>query len=129
MLSATPHDGRAKSFASLMNMLDPTAIADPENYGKDDFSNKGLVVRRFKKDIRDQVKDEFKEREVFRHRHDASAAEEAAYAELLEVPFTYKGNFDPQKPGHLIRIGLQKALFSSPSACRVSVEELSLIHI
>ena len=32
MLSATPHDGRAKSFASLMNMLDPTAIADPENY-------------------------------------------------------------------------------------------------
>lgn len=123
MLSATPHDGRAKSFASLMNMLDPTAIADPENYGKDDFSNKGLVVRRFKKDIRDQVKDEFKEREVYRHRHDASAAEEAAYSELLEVPFTYKGNFDPQKPGHLIRIGLQKALFSSPSACRVSVEE------
>ena len=32
MLSATPHDGRPKSFASLMNMLDPTAIADPENY-------------------------------------------------------------------------------------------------
>ena len=32
MLSATPHDGRARSFASLMNMLDPTAIADPEKY-------------------------------------------------------------------------------------------------
>ena len=123
MLSATPHDGRAKSFASLMNMLDPTAIADPENYSKDDFSNKGLVVRRFKKDIRNQVKDEFKEREVHRHRHNASAAEEAAYNELLDVPFTYKGNYDPQKPGHLIRIGLQKALFSSPSACMVSVQQ------
>lgn len=123
MLSATPHDGRAKSFASLMNMLDPTAIADPENYGKGDFSNKGLVVRRFKKDIRDQVKDEFKERNVYRHRHDASATEEAAYTELLNVPFTYNGDFNPQKQGHLIRIGLQKALFSSPSACCVSVEE------
>ena len=30
MLSATPHDGRARSFASLVNMLDATAIADPE---------------------------------------------------------------------------------------------------
>lgn len=40
MLSATPHDGRAKSFASLMNMLDPTAIADPQNYTPEDI--KGL---------------------------------------------------------------------------------------
>lgn len=32
MLSATPHDGRARSFASLMNMLDPTAISNPEEW-------------------------------------------------------------------------------------------------
>lgn len=123
MLSATPHDGRAKSFASLMNMLDPTAISDPENYVKDDFNTKGLVVRRFKKDIRDQVDTEFKERQVHCLRHQASLEEEAAYEALLEIKFTYKGKHDPDKEGHLIRIGLQKSLFSSPMACRASVDE------
>lgn len=49
MLSATPHDGKAESFASLMNMLDPTAIANPKEYEYADFADKNLVVRRFKK--------------------------------------------------------------------------------
>jgi len=53
MLSATPHDGSPRSFASLMNMLDPTAIANPDDYTKDDI--KGLFIRRFKKDIQHQV--------------------------------------------------------------------------
>lgn len=123
MLSATPHDGKAKSFASLMNMLDPTAISDPENYIKADFSNKGLVVRRFKKDIKDQVKDEFKERSVHAIKHPATAAEEAVYRVLLDVPFTISGQYEAQKQAHLVRIGLQKALFSSPAACLVSVEQ------
>ena len=62
MLSATPHDGRAKSFASLMNMLDPTAIANPEEYTPEDI--KGLCIRRFKKDVKDQVSGAFLERTV-----------------------------------------------------------------
>ena len=37
MLSATPHDGKRQSFASLMEMLNPTAIADPENYKPEDI--------------------------------------------------------------------------------------------
>ncbi|VAW84752.1 putative ATP-dependent helicase [hydrothermal vent metagenome] len=123
MLSATPHDGKARSFASLMNMLDPTAIANPEQYAKEDFHNKGLVIRRFKKDIREQVETEFKERQVHCLKHPASLEEETAYDALLAVPFTYKGKFDPEKQGHLIRIGLQKALFSSPAACLSSVNE------
>lgn len=60
MLSATPHDGKAESFASLMNMLDPTAIANPHDYRKEDI--KGLCIRRFKKDIKDQVQGAFTER-------------------------------------------------------------------
>ncbi len=123
MLSATPHDGRARSFASLMNMLDPTAIGDPEHYTHEDFRHKGLVIRRFKKDIRDQVEGEFRERKVFRHHHQATPQEEAAYDALLAIPFTRKGEAVEAEKNALLRVGLQKALFSSPAACRHSVAE------
>ena len=92
MLSATPHDGRARSFASLMNMLDATAIADPDDYTKEDFSEKGLVIRRFKKDIRHEVRDAFREREIARRGFPASAAEEAAYEALLAVQVATSGS-------------------------------------
>ena len=123
MLSATPHDGKARSFASLMNMLDPTAISDPDDYAKEDFRDKGLVIRRFKKDIRDQVKQEFKERlvkDIYLH---ASQEEESAYQVLLDVPFTYRGEHSATSNGQLVRIGLQKAMFSSPAAAEISVKQ------
>ncbi|PTL89073.1 hypothetical protein C6W88_19785 [Halomonas litopenaei] len=92
MLSATPHDGKARSFASLTNMLDPTAISDPEDYVREDFRDKDLVIRRFKKDIRDQVQQAFKERLIKDLYLDASPQEEAAYQAILDVPFTYRGD-------------------------------------
>ncbi len=42
LLSATPHDGSARSFASLMALLDPTAISDPDDYTPKDYRDKGL---------------------------------------------------------------------------------------
>ena len=83
LLSATPHDGSARSFASLMSLLDPTAISDPDDYTREDYRNKGLVIRRFKKDIKDQVSDDFQERVVTRLRQPASPLEEEAYRALL----------------------------------------------
>jgi len=115
MLSATPHDGRARSFASLMNMLDATAIADPEHYSAEDFRDKGLVIRRFKKDIQHQVRDAFRDREVYRRRFPASAQEEAAYEALLSVRVA--GTEHTAARRDLFLVTLEKALFSSPAAC------------
>ena len=150
MLSATPHDGRARSFASLVNMLDATAITDPDTYTKEDFRDKGLVVRRFKKDIRHQVRDAFRDREVYRCPCPASALEEAAYDALLAVKVASgRGIADPEAGPNVTPISgngtefglraptpagttstrrdlfvvtLEKALFSSPAACVQTVD-------
>ena len=123
LLSATPHDGSARSFASLMSLLDPTAISDPDDYTPDDFRSKGLVIRRFKKDIRDQVSADFQERVTNCLRAPASAQEEAAYRALLEIPFTQGGQHKAGKQQELQRIAMQKALFSSPAAALESTKK------
>ena len=119
MLSATPHDGRAKSFASLMNMLDPTAIANPEDYTKDDI--KGLCVRRFKKDVKDQVSGSFLERRIELERCYASAKEEHAFDIFSEMQLQMDlGKTKAQ--GQLFKTSLEKSLFSSPAACIKSID-------
>lgn len=113
MLSATPHDGKPESFASLVNMLDPTAIANPSDYAKEDFRDKGLVIRRFKEDIREQLSDSFPDRDIDTLKTAASLPEEHAYQTLLDTEFqTLKG----AGAGQLFRTTLTKALFSSPAA-------------
>jgi SNF2 family DNA or RNA helicase len=116
LLSATPHDGSARSFASLMNLLDPTAIGDPDQFTQDDYRDKGLVVRRFRKDIQHEAEQDFPERALFEHRIRASSAEENAYRVLLEIPFTQRGEHRPGRPQELQRVATQKWLFSSPAA-------------
>lgn len=118
MLSATPHDGKAESFASLMNMLDPTAIANPKEYEYADFADKNLVVRRFKKDVKDQMAGEFPEREIKALKREATSAEEEVYRRLLESKFRDDDDEDTSvNKGRLFKITLEKALFSSPMAC------------
>lgn len=119
MLSATPHDGRAKSFASLMNMLDPTAIANPEDYTKEDI--KGLCVRRFKKDVKDQVVGSFLERRIELERCRASAKEEYAFDIFAEMKLQMDLN-KTRAQGQLFKTSLEKSLFSSPAACIKSID-------
>ena len=123
MLSATPHDGSASSFASLMNMLDPTAIPDPDNYTEQDIKDngddiKGLFIRRFKKDIQDQAMGGFKERCIAEVPCTATAKEEAA----LEAFLTYESMLPKTENGRLRNMTFKKAIFSSPAACLKSVQ-------
>lgn len=119
MLSATPHDGRAKSFASLMNMLDPTAIADPENYTKEDIE--GLCIRRFKKDVKDQVSGSFLERNITLERCHASVREEQSYDIFADMQLEMDLG-KSRGTGQLFKTSLEKSLFSSPAACIKSID-------
>ncbi len=116
LLSATPHDGSARSFASLIWLLDPTAISDPDDYTRADLDRKDLFVRRFKKDIQGRARDQFPEPATRRLAAAASPAEETAFQAALSIPFTQRGECTEGRQGELQRVGLQKALFSSPAA-------------
>lgn len=86
LTSATPHNGDPKSFAELINLLDPTAVADPENIRAEQIEH--LYVRRHKHsdDVAAEVWADWAERlEPRALRIPASAAENALFAELSET--------------------------------------------
>jgi len=120
LLSATPHDGKRESFASLMNMLNPTAIKNPKDYSRTDID--GLFIRRFKKDVRREITGNFPDRVVHTPQCPASAEEEAAYEALANLNFS---SIDKARSGAkiLFRTLLEKSLFSSPQACIATVQE------
>jgi len=120
LTSATPHDGRPESFASLMNLLDPTAVADPSSYTQDEIQ--GLYVRRFKKDIAQEAQEAFHERDPHLRRIDASPEENAVFARLATAEFkTIHPRANNQ--GVLFRTLLLKSFLSSPAALRSTIAE------
>lgn len=120
LLSATPHDGKSESFASLMLMLDPTAIANPHDYTKEDI--KGLCIRRFKKDVKDQINASFQDRNVSIEKCQASMFEELAFEYFSDMNLEMDKN-KTNSTGILFKTSLEKAMFSSPAACIKSVNE------
>jgi ERCC4-related helicase len=119
LTSATPHNGKPESFANLMRMLDPTAIADEKSFTREDIEH--LYVRRFKKDVEDQAGGAFQQREVVSHAARPTPAESAALAALhasdLRSLGRKRGGVDP-----LFRWTLIKAFLSSPQACLESID-------
>jgi superfamily II DNA or RNA helicase len=117
LLSATPHDGKPESFASLMTMLDPTAIADPSHYSKDDIRD--LYVRRFRKDVIADLRNSVKERDSADVECAASEREERMFAELKDLKLPDSDG--KAKAGQLFKTTLAKSLLSSPMAALETV--------
>lgn len=120
LLTATPHNGKKDSFASLMRMLDPTVLPEGADYTREDVAH--LFVRRFKKDVRAQMHQDFPEREVFRLAHDASVAENRAFECLAELKLASDAG-QRRDGAMLFRTTLEKSLFSSPAACLQTLKE------
>lgn len=120
LLTATPHSGDKESFASLMRMLDPTALPNKADYTKQDVEH--LFVRRFKKDVKDEIRQNFPERRVFRFKAPVSTAEEQAFACLGDLQLAI--DQDRRNGGDILfRTTLEKALLSSPAACAKTIRE------
>jgi SNF2 family DNA or RNA helicase len=123
LTSATPHNGRKESFASIISMLEPTAIPRAGDYTKSDVEP--YYVRRFKTDIRNSaVRDQFRDREVIRLSARLTEPEIAflAYQQQLKFEALHRKDAAGQRDA-LFSIGIFKAYLSSPEACRSSVDE------
>jgi len=123
LLTATPHDGSQGSFASLIEMLDPTRVPDPEKLQRDDIDD--LVIRRFRSspEVIDAIKKKVKERVVKGRRFPLSRPEEDAHQLIADLDL----ELDREASGKgramdLFRTTLAKAIFSSPIACLETVE-------
>ncbi|MET9865080.1 DEAD/DEAH box helicase, partial [Streptomyces sp. NPDC006386] len=123
LASATPHNGDAESFAELIRMLDPAAIADPKNYKVADLDH--LYIRRTKTDreVRDGLKGKpWAERGPSLPVPAPATPKEVAVLEKLASEWT------PGDPGHssvcadpLVGYNFLKAFLSSHVALRKSL--------
>lgn len=120
LTSATPHDGRAESFASLVNLLEPTAIANEKDYAADEVSD--YFIRRFKKDVAWQTDSGFHERQLDLEKVSASPREDLVFEFLRDVDFRTIGRHRGGA-GMLFKTLLLKAMLSSPAACLATARQ------
>jgi len=136
LTSATPHNGKRQSFANLVNMIEPLAIRDDNNYTKDDIEP--YYVRRFKHHLDDEaVRSNFQERKVIPIHAELNAEENEFLEHQQRIKFTALSQLDKAeiiedlfgqktsknlKRDLLFSIGLFKSYMSSPEAALSAVE-------
>lgn len=123
LTSATPHNGRKESFANLIRMIEPTAIARSGAYTKEDVAP--YYVRRFKNDIQDAVvRANFQDRKIVRNEAALHPLEEdfLGYQQSLKFDALHRHKKGKPSPDFLFATGLFKAYMSSPAAALATVE-------
>jgi len=122
LLTATPHDGSQESFASLIEMLDPTRIPNPSQLHRSDIED--LVVRRFRTspEVVADIGRAVPKRELFRRNFPLSPEEEVAYQSIAELQLDLDEQSTRGRAIDLFRTTLAKAIFSSPAACHETLE-------
>lgn len=123
LTTATPHNGKARTFGQLLSLLEPSAIADPSltEYKADEI--KSYFLMRFKEDIRHEAGEDLPEREVVplaKTTGKATASEERVFDELSKIRKFAK---EKARANRLLEYGIYKLFLSSPEACRVSLEK------
>src|SRR4051812_44723709 len=122
LTSATPHNGKRESFAELIRMLDPTAIADPKSYEREDIEH--LYIRRFKKDVAAEVGHQFPDRLPPKPiAVPATPEENAVIAELADTWLYPAAARSPVRGTRLFPWTLLKAFLSSHIALRDTIIE------
>ena len=123
LASATPHNGKKENFANLIHMIEPTAIPRNNNYDKTHVEP--YYVRRFKKDIKDEiVRANFQERQIIRDSAGLSEAEIdfLRYQQALKLKAISACKSGEPKDDFLFSIGIFKAFMSSPKAALESIK-------
>lgn len=121
LTSATPHNGKKKNFANLITLLDPTAIPYNGEFTAEDITP--LYVRRFKKDVENEVGDSFRDR-ITTSFHASLFPEEESVIEKIQRAKSEafdRANGNMSDGSLLFTIGLFKSYMSSPAACYETV--------
>ena len=121
LTSATPHNGKAESFAELVSLLDPTAVPNPDKVTAEDIAH--LVVRRHRHspDVEAVIQDQWAERaDPVVIPVSPSAEEEEVFSELSKTWINTEIPSPASNP--LFSYTLLKAALSSPAALVESIE-------
>lgn len=125
LASATPHNGRAESFAELLRLLDPSAV--PPDGTLDAEQLRRLVVRRHRHspEVAQVVGPDWAERQETHNILVPATEDEDAVAKELEQTWLWPGRGGAPYSGQnasLFPWTLAKAFLSSPAALKETVE-------